>query len=39
MPLELAEAQQPGFAGELARRWREDDRRAAEVRDLGPAGW
>jgi hypothetical protein len=33
-PAELADGQQPGVAGELARRRLDDERRAEEVQDL-----
>src|SRR5262249_26475014 len=37
--VELADGQQPGVTGELARRRLDDERRAEEVQDLGPGGW
>jgi hypothetical protein len=36
--VELAGGEQPGVAGELARRRLDDERRAEEVQDLGPGG-
>ena len=37
--VELADGQQPGVAGELARRRLDDDRQAEKVEDLRPGGW
>jgi hypothetical protein len=37
--VELADGEQSGVAGELARRRLDDERRAEEVEDLGPGGW
>jgi hypothetical protein len=37
--LELADREQPGVAGELARGRLDDERRAEEIEDLGPFGW
>jgi hypothetical protein len=37
--VELADREQPGIAGELARRRFDDERRAEEVQDLGRGGW
>src|SRR5262249_2563861 len=37
--VELADGEQPGVAGELARRRLDDERRAEEVQDLWPGGW
>src|SRR5262245_64004333 len=36
--VELADGEQPGVAGELARRRLNDERCAEEVQDLGPGG-
>lgn len=38
-PIELANGQQPGIAGRLARGRLHDQRRAEEVEDLLPGGW
>jgi hypothetical protein len=35
----LADGEQPGATGELARRRLNDQRRAEEVQDLGPDNW
>jgi hypothetical protein len=37
--VDLAKGEQPGVAGELARRRLDDQRRAEEVQDLRPGGW
>jgi hypothetical protein len=37
--VELADGEQPGVAGELTRRWLDDERCAEEVEDLGPDIW
>jgi hypothetical protein len=36
--IELTGGQQPGVAGQRARRRLDDERRAEEVQDLGPGG-
>jgi hypothetical protein len=37
--IEPADREQPGVAGQLARRRLDDQRRAEKVPDLGPGGW
>jgi hypothetical protein len=37
--VESADGEQPGVAGESARRRLDDELRAEEVKDLGPGGW
>src|SRR5262249_28217484 len=37
--IELADGEQPGVAGQLARRQLEDERRTEEVEDLWPGEW
>jgi hypothetical protein len=37
--VEVADGQQPGIAGQLARRRLDDQRRAEEVQDLVPDAW
>jgi hypothetical protein len=37
--VKVADGEQPGVAGELARRRLDDDRHAEKVQDLRPVGW